>query len=832
MHPSPTLFSAVGWRSPISGVVRISADITDAHPECGNGVEWFLQHRTLKSVGTIWKGEISTRGSKKMKPRLLTVRKGELISFYIGPRHRTHACDLTRINLEVRETKGKKRVWNLANDVRKTLHMANPHPDRYGNRRTWHFFKGPMTKIQKTAPNLIARAPPGSLLATWLAEGDSAGKADLAERIKQLAMGARPKKKSPDQMLYDQLHSITLPIDHQGLLKQVKSDARFGKHPRGGKVAANDVVAKASSNLSFEIPAELANGRQLEVTAVIDAGAPSKQLSVQMHASVGKPVARKELRAGEPVVVVPNSQAHRRVKEAMATFRNLFPAAVCYSRIVPVDEVVTLTLFFREDAILKRLMLTTAEARELEKLWDELYYVSHEPLKLVVAFEQISEFATQDRPDLVIAFKVLKKPINDRAEAFKKRLVATEPAHVQAVLKFADRAWRRPLSAAEQQKLRQFYGRLRKAGVAHQRSIQLMLARVLTSPVFLYKLEKPAPGKKATDVSNAELASRLSYFLWSTAPDSKLRVAADSGKLTDPSELLRQTRRMLRDGKTRRLAEHFALQWLHIRNFDKDAEKNEKRFPEFAKLRSDMYEESLRFFEDLFRNDRSILSMFNADHAFLNDRLAKLYGVNASKGWQRVDGVRSKGRGGVLGMATVLASQSGASRTSPILRGNWVYETLLGEKLPKPPAKVPTLPESVPTGLTARQLIERHSSVPACAKCHSKIDGYGFSLEQYDAIGRLRVKRVDTKTKLPDGKTIEGIDGLRRYLVQDRRKDVVRQFCRKLLGYALGREVQLSDEPMLDEMQSKLKAKGYRFRVAVEAIVTSRQFLRIRGRSK
>jgi hypothetical protein len=181
-------------------------------------------------------------------------------------------------------------------------------------------------------------------------------------------------------------------------------------------------------------------------------------------------------------------------------------------------------------------------------------------------------------------------------------------------------------------------------------------------------------------------------------------------------------------------------------------------------------------------------------------------------------------------MATVLASQSGASRTSPILRGNWVFETLLGERLPRPPANVPDLPDKVPSGLTARQLIEKHSSVAACAKCHARIDPYGFALEQYDAIGRLRSQAVDTKTKLPGGKEIEGIQGLRDYLLDDRREDIVRQFYRKLLGYSLGRETQLSDEPLIDTMIAKLAGNDYRFSMAVEMIVNSRQFREIRGK--
>jgi hypothetical protein len=286
------------------------------------------------------------------------------------------------------------------------------------------------------------------------------------------------------------------------------------------------------------------------------------------------------------------------------------------------------------------------------------------------------------------------------------------------------------------------------------------------------------------------------------------------------------------DPRTQRLAIQFACQWLHVRNFDQNDDKNEKLYPEFAKLRGEMYEEIVRFFEDMFRNDGSILGLLNANHTFLNEALAKHYDIGGVSGpaWRRVEGVREKGRGGVLGMATVLASQSGASRTSPILRGNWVFETLLDERLPRPPSDVPDLPDEVPSGLTARQLIEKHSSVAACAKCHARIDPYGFALEQYDAIGRLRSQVVDTKTKLPSGKEIEGIQGLRDYLLKDRRDDVVRQFCRKLLGYSLGREIQLSDEPLIDTMVAKLAGNDYRFSVAVEMIVSSRQFREIRGK--
>ncbi|MFP6767569.1 MAG: DUF1588 domain-containing protein, partial [Planctomycetaceae bacterium] len=218
------------------------------------------------------------------------------------------------------------------------------------------------------------------------------------------------------------------------------------------------------------------------------------------------------------------------------------------------------------------------------------------------------------------------------------------------------------------------------------------------------------------------------------------------------------------------------------------------------------------------------------------EQLAGFYGIPGVKGkqWRRVDGLRQFGRGGILGLATTLAKQSGATRTSPILRGIWISEVLLGEKLPRPPKNVPQLADSIPKGLTERQLIERHSSVASCAKCHARIDPFGFALENFDAIGRRREKdagglAIDTRTTLPDGTRIEGLTGLRNYLIKQRRNDFLRQFCRKLLGYSLGRQLQLSDRPLLDEMMTRLAKNGFRFSVAMETIVASRQFRMIRG---
>jgi hypothetical protein len=298
-----------------------------------------------------------------------------------------------------------------------------------------------------------------------------------------------------------------------------------------------------------------------------------------------------------------------------------------------------------------------------------------------------------------------------------------------------------------------------------------------------------------------------------------------------------QTQRMLRDGRMRRLAKEFACQWLHLHDFDHLDEKSERHFPTFTSLRGAMYEESIRFFADLFQTDASVIDLLDSDHTFLNEALARHYGIPGVTGeeWRRVDGVKQYGRGGLLGLAATLAKQSGASRTSPILRGNWVAEALLGDKLPRPPKDVPRLPEDEATeDLTVRQLVEKHSNDPKCSGCHARIDPYGFALERYDAIGRRREKdlgdrAIDTRTKLMDGTPLDGLEGLRGYLLTQRREEFVRQFCRKLLGYALGRGVQLSDRPLLTEMQEELRRNDYRFSAAVQTVVRSRPFREIRG---
>jgi hypothetical protein len=297
---------------------------------------------------------------------------------------------------------------------------------------------------------------------------------------------------------------------------------------------------------------------------------------------------------------------------------------------------------------------------------------------------------------------------------------------------------------------------------------------------------------------------------------------------------------MLSDPRARALAIEFAGQWLQFRAFDQYEGKSESRFPEFtADLRSAMGQEAADFIMEIIRNDRSVLDILQADYTFLNDELAAHYKIPNVEGssFRLVEGVSQFGRGGIVAMGSVLTKQSGALRTSPVLRGTWVVETLLGREIPNPPDDVPQLAsdEVDKDRLTMRQRLERHRSDAACATCHAKIDPYGFALEAYDPIGRLRDEdllgnSIDAHAEQKNGKSFEGLRGLQTYLLENQ-DEFIKQFCQKLLGYALGRAVELSDEPLLADMQMQLAQNGYRFSAAVMPIVKSRQFRRHRSRN-
>ncbi len=784
-HPSPKLASVIAWRSPADATLRIRGDVADAHPECGNGVTWSLEVRQGTTRKTLAEGVTKGDTLIPMGPfENVAVRKGDAVALVIGPRDGSHVCDLTAVNLNINDG---TTPWDLAKDVSPNILAGNPHGH-------WHFLSQPAA--------LQAREDLPTPVAEWLRSPTAENATQVRQHLQR-----------------------DLPLNSPLLAFALRSFSSGG--------ASTNMQAKAPSVIEIKIPAALGQGMEFAVTGRL-ADAHSEG-SVQMQVLTTQPPPTLGFMAGRsesaqakgswsdnnlrtqhsiPVIVQSDSAAQHRFEAAFAEFRTLFPIALCYSKIVPVDEVVTLTLFHREDEPLKRLMLSAAESTELDRLWNELLFVSEAPLKQVDVFEQLYQFATQDaKPS---AFEPMRQPIFQAAEAFKQQQQAARPAHVQAVIDFAAKAWRRPLTQQEITSLKQL-----------KVPPRLLLARVLASPAFLYRGEKA--GARTSPINDHELATRLSYFLWSSTPDEELRQLADAGKLHDPEILVAQTKRMLKDAKVRRLATEFGCQWLHVRDVETLEEKSERHFPTFASLRADMQEEATRFFIDLFQEDRSVLSLVDADHTFVNAALAEHYALkDKPAGWQRIEGMRAQGRGGILGFAATLSKQSGASRTSPILRGNWLSEVVLGDRLPRPPKDVPILPEEAPQGLTERQLIERHSSDAKCAGCHQRIDPFGFALEGFDAIGRAR--QADTQAILADGTRFAGLDGLRNYLLTTRRDDFLRQFCRKLLGYALGRSVQLSDKPLIETMTRELRSNDHHIGIAFELIVRSPQFREVRGR--
>ncbi len=877
VHPAPKRRVIIGWRSPVAATLRVEGAVQHAHPECGNGVEWTVELRHGTTRQRLASG--TAQGGKEVKfgPfENLAVQTGDVLAVVIGPRDGNHSCDLTAVDLNLGDG---TRTWNLAKDVSPNILAGNPHADSLGNAGVWNFFSEP-DKAGGTESVLVA----GSLLSKWQLSASAEEKQRLAGEVQKLLLGdgAGLAKDAPDTVLYRKLTSVSGPLlgaiirgsrreeaptgtgKEQGVASLAAAKwgldpAMFGQHPKGAKVGAGSLCVQAPSVLEVHLPADLFEGCEFVATATLHQET-SAEGSVQMQVLTTKPAATPGLAVGavkeqggkstwsdgerplafdSPILVLDGSAARKRIEASLDEFRQLFPAALCYTKIVPVDEVVTLTLYYREDDLLRRLILDDAQAAALDRLWAELHFVSHDALKLVDAFEQLWQFATQDADPS--AFTPMREPIKQRAEEFKKVLLDAQPKHLDAVVKFAEGASRRPVTEAEKNELRGLYRKLRAEEIPHETAIRLTLARTLVAPAFLYRAEKPGPGEKPGPVSDWELATRLSYFLWSSTPDAELRAVAASGKLRQPDVLAAQMRRMLKDQRTRRLATEFACAWLHIYDFEELGEKSDRHFPTFTGLRGAMYEESIRFFTDFFQNDGSVLGILDADHTFLNAGLAKHYGITTVKfsgtnDWQRVDGVKKFSRGGILSQATTLAKQSGASRTSPILRGNWVAEVLLGDKLPRPPKDVPRLPEDEATEtLTVRQLTEKHSSDPKCSGCHMRIDAYGYSLEGFDAIGRRRERDlasrpIDTRAKVMDGSEFDGLDGLREYLLTKRRDAFLKQFCRKLLGYSLGRAVQLSDGPLLTEMREQLKKNDHHITAAIETIVRSRQFREIRGK--
>jgi hypothetical protein len=408
-----------------------------------------------------------------------------------------------------------------------------------------------------------------------------------------------------------------------------------------------------------------------------------------------------------------------------------------------------------------------------------------------------------------------------------------EPAARAILSNLTRRAFRRPTTESDIQPLLAFYKRGR-AERDFDHGIEKALTALLMSPDFLFRIEpdpRGAPPGTVYRLSDHELASRLSFFLWSSIPDEELLGLADQGKLKDPAVLAHQVRRLLDDSRSQSLVSNFVGQWLQLRNLA-TLKPDPETFSEFDEsLRRSFQQETEMFFESILREDRSVLDLLDANYTYLNQRLAEHYGVPKIYGSQlRRVAVTDPNRGGLLGQGSILAVTSYPNRTSVVQRGRWILDNLLGTPPPPAPGDVPELKPHGQDGklLTAREQMEQHRVNPTCSACHSRMDPIGFALENYDAIGKWRAKDagspIDATGKFPDGTQFEGPAGLKKLLLSRYREDFASTVTEKLLTYALGRGLEYYDKPAVRSITKKAAANDYRMSTLITAIVESTPF--------
>ncbi len=402
----------------------------------------------------------------------------------------------------------------------------------------------------------------------------------------------------------------------------------------------------------------------------------------------------------------------------------------------------------------------------------------------------------------------------------------------------ARRAYRRPVTRADTDPLLNLTASAKREGDSFAEGIGLALQAMLVSPHFLFRIEAnsqpPALKEQPSLISQHSLASRLSYFLWSSMPDEELLRCADRGSLREPAVLERQVRRMLKDPRSRALVDNFGGQWLELRKLE-SAKPDRQRFPEFEEyLRMSMREETELFFDDIVRNDRSILSFIDADYTFLNERLARFYQIPGVTGteFRRVS-LAGTERSGILTQASVLTVSSYATRTSPVLRGKWMLENILNAPPPPPPPGVANLDETkAVSSASLRQQLEEHRKNTTCAACHARMDPLGFGLENFDAIGAWRENEgkvpIDASGILPDGRAFKGPAELRAIVRADR-EAFAECLSEKMLTYGLGRGLERYDKPVVRKIARNVAASEYRFSRLVLEIVRSLPFQQRRG---
>ncbi len=644
----------------------------------------------------------------------------------------------------------------------------------------------------------------------------------------------------------------------KGLLSvEVLEQLQFGKGPNGTAIDEDAFAMTVGSSVTFEVPLPEGNRRfgirlEAELQAAPDSdavviatitnagmrGRPSSALMGDASSAGYQKWVDQVLEFGEHLPQV----SHR---EPNPSDRDPIPAPYNGTYNEPErDEFHLMVKYYRLDDFLVEKMLDDSTRKRLDEAWADLKgsWEYHDVRVRFVAGKFGVDLAGKRTADIDQDWIQSLAPeprgyiewLKSDYEQVVDAQQQGQPGHVDDVVEFAGRAWRRPLTGSEETELRAFYRGLRdESGLGHREAIQATLARILVAPAFLYRLEHSTNEAGISPVSDWELASRLSYFLWSSMPDDELRRAAAAGELSDDQNLKRQVKRLLADPKARRLSTEFFGQWLGFYRFDKYRGVDTDRFPEFTdSIKAAMYDEAVSFFEYIVRNDRPIREILTADYAFMNKELAEHYGVekevSSTDAAELVDDAQSFQRGGLVRLGAILTATSAPLRTSPVKRGDWVLRRVVGTPVPPPPANVPPIPndDKAFEGQSIREQLEAHQANPTCANCHARIDPLGFPLEHYDAIGRWRetysegLPIEDTAT-LADDTEIAGIDGLMAYL-ETNEPQVLKTLSAKMVGYALGRTVLASDQPLIDALR---EAGGdASFSDLAADIVTSRQF--------
>lgn len=638
----------------------------------------------------------------------------------------------------------------------------------------------------------------------------------------------------------------------------------FGRSPDGTQIGPEDFVSRGS--VMFEIPipegqftlnmqfdAELGGKRDQVVRIVVSDRPDGATRGQPTRALIGdmKTAGYRAFRTGVMELagmLPPNSHG-----EPTPADKDPIPDPFDNTYNVPEhDEFVQKIKYLRDDRFVVENILDDTTRKRLDQAWNDLYasFEYHDAYLNLLAKHfaydlKGARIAQLDRVKIAALPAEMRKyvaPLRREYEAVMAAQKAARPGHVNDCLDFASRAWRRPLTDGEKARLTAFYEKALSTDADHRRAIRATLTRILVAPQFLYRIEKSVDSRPAVKAAyqdsvrpldDWEMASRLSFFLWASIPDDELRRAAAAGELIREDGLRRQVRRMLVDEKARRLATEFFGQWLGFYHFNDYKGVDTSRFPEFTeKVRQAMYDESITFFEHIIRAGRPVREIIFADYTFLNRDLAGFYGagreVKSKDGLERVEGANAFHRGGALRLGAVLTVTSAPLRTSPVKRGDWILRRILGTPTPPPPADAGSLPadDKLFGGLSLKAKLEQHKRNATCANCHTRIDPLGFSLERYDPTGRWRDRyqdgnRIEDSGTLADKTEISGVDGLLDY-IRSKERQVRRTLSYKLVGYALGRTVQASDQLLIEKL---VDAGGEAsFAQLVEEIAVSGQF--------